>query len=104
MQNNNIDLSSVKIRKPLILVPDFSAVNEPKAEILSDMLKKLKAEGSILIIADTKDIARLKKAAEGLKNVKAAAINEVMSKDMLAADCIVAAESAVSEASERLSK
>ena len=103
MQNNN-DISSIKIRKPLILLPDFSAVTEPKAEILEDFLKKINAEGRVLIIADSKDVHRLKQAAETLSNVKVLSIKEVMSKDMLEADCIAAAESAVSEASERLSE
>ena len=37
-----------------IIVKDFSAISEPKTKLMVDALKSLKAEGKILIIADTK--------------------------------------------------
>ena len=101
---SNKKIISVKIRKPLISVKDFSAVTEPKAEMLDDFLKAINANGLILIAADkeTAENENLKEAVKGLPMVKIVAIDELQSQDVAVAECIVTTEAAVNKITERL--
>ena len=102
---NKFEIKNGKIRKPLVVVDDFSIINEPSSELLSDTLNKLNVKGEILIAVDNESYknSNLLEAAEKLSNVKVMLVTQMTSKDVLAADYLVITEPAVKEVSERLS-
>lgn len=104
--SENDALKNIKIRKPVIIVKDFSAVNAPDADVLSDFLSKIKAEGRVLIVSNesAQENQTLAKAAEKLENVKVMQTKDVKSSDFIEADCIVAADKTIESITERLSK
>ncbi len=89
-----------------VLVKDFSEIKEAKTKIIAESLKALKAEGKILIIADTSAVenAKLELAARNLPNVKIILPLNLNVKDLLEADTLVITEAAILEITERLSK
>lgn len=89
-----------------VLVKDFSEITEPKTKLMAQALKSLKAEGKVLIVADTKaaENAHLELAARNLPTVKVILPLNLNVKDLLEADSVVLTEAAVNEITERLSK
>lgn len=89
-----------------VLVKDFSQITEPKTKLMAQALKSLKAEGKVLIVADTKaaENAHLELAARNLPTVKVILPSNLNVKDLLEADSVVLTEAAVNEITERLSK
>lgn len=89
-----------------ILVKDFSEINEPKTKLMADVLKALKAEGKVLIIADVKaaENAYLELSARNLPNVRIILPSNLNVKDLLEADNVIITEAAINEITERLSK
>lgn len=89
-----------------VLVKDFSEITEPKTKLMAQALKSLKAEGKVLIVADTKaaENAHLELAARNLPTVKVILPSNLNVKDLLEADSVVLTEAAVNEITERLSK
>ncbi|MCD7878627.1 MAG: 50S ribosomal protein L4 [Candidatus Gastranaerophilales bacterium] len=89
-----------------ILVKDFSEITEAKTKMVAESLKALKAEGKILIIADTQlaENGQLELAARNLPNVKIILPSNLNVKDLLEADTLIMTESAITEITERLSK
>ena len=73
---------------------------------MAQALKSLKAEGKVLIVADTKaaENAHLELAARNLPTVKVILPSNLNVKDLLEADSVVLTEAAVNEITERLSK
>ena len=89
-----------------VLVKDFSEITEPKTKLMAQALKSLKAEGKVLIVADTKaaENSHLELAARNLPTVKVILPSNLNVKDLLEADSVVLTEAAVNEITERLSK
>ena len=89
-----------------VLVKDFSEITEPKTKLMAQALKSLKAEGKVLIVADTKaaENTHLELAARNLPTVKVILPSNLNVKDLLEADSVVLTEAAVNEITERLSK
>lgn len=89
-----------------ILVKDFSEINEPKTKLMAEVLKALKAEGKVLIIADVKaaENAYLELSARNLPNVRIILPSNLNVKDLLEADNVIITEAAINEITERLSK
>ncbi len=89
-----------------ILVKDFSEITEAKTKLVVESLKALKAEGKILIIANTQaaENGNLELAARNLPNVKIILPLNLNVKDLLEADSLVMTEAAILEITERLSK
>lgn len=89
-----------------VLVKDFSEITEPKTKLMAQALKSLKAEGKVLIVADTKaaENAHLELATRNLPTVKVILPSNLNVKDLLEADSVVLTEAAVNEITERLSK
>ena len=89
-----------------VVVKDFSEITEPKTKSMAQALKSLKAEGKVLIVADTKaaENAHLELAARNLPTVKVILPSNLNVKDLLEADSVVLTEAAVNEITERLSK
>lgn len=89
-----------------ILVKDFSEINEPKTKLMAEVLKALKVEGKILIIADVKaaENAYLELSARNLPNVRIILPSNLNVKDLLEADNVIITEAAINEITERLSK
>ena len=87
-----------------VLVKDFSEITEPKTKLMAQALKSLKAEGKVLIVADTKaaENAHLELAARNLPTVKVILPSNLNVKDLLEADFVVMTEKAVNEVTERL--
>lgn len=89
-----------------ILVKDFSEINEPKTKLMAEVLKALKVEGKVLIIADVKaaENAYLELSARNLPNVRIILPSNLNVKDLLEADNVIITEAAINEITERLSK
>ncbi len=89
-----------------ILVKDFSEIKEAKTKLVAESLKAIKAEGKILIIANTQaaENGQLELAARNLPNVKIILPSNLNVKDLLEADTLVMTEAAILEITERLSK
>lgn len=89
-----------------VLVKDFSEITEAKTKMVAESLKALKAEGKILIIANTQaaENGQLELAARNLPNVKIILPSNLNVKDLLEADSLVITEAAILEITERLSK
>lgn len=87
-----------------IIVKDFSAISEPKTKLMMDALKSLKAEGKILIIADTKAAENkfLELSARNIPSVKLLLPSNLNVKDLIEADTVLFTESSVNEITERL--
>ena len=87
-----------------IIVKDFSAISEPKTKLMMDALKSLKAEGKILIIADTKAAENkyLELSARNIPSVKLLLPSNLNVKDLIEADTVLMTESSVNEITERL--
>ena len=87
-----------------IIVKDFSAISEPKTKLMKDALKSLKAEGKILIIADTKAAENkyLELSARNIPSVKLLLPSNLNVKDLIEADTVLLTESSVNEITERL--
>lgn len=89
-----------------ILVKDFSEVTEPKTKLMIDVLKALKVEGKVLIIADVKaaENANLELSARNIPSVRIILPSNLNVKDLLEADNVIITEAAINEITERLSK
>ena len=89
-----------------IVVKDFSEIKEPKTKFAAAALKALKAEGKVLIIADTKlsENANLELSARNLPKVKIILPSNLNVKDLLEADTLLMTEAAVLDITERLAK
>lgn len=89
-----------------VLVKDFSEIKEAKTKLVAESLKALKAEGKILIIANTQaeENGQLELAARNLPNVRIILPSNLNVKDLLEADTLVMTQAAVLEITERLSK
>ena len=89
-----------------VLVKDFSEITEAKTKMVAESLKAIKAEGKVLIIANTQaaENGQLELAARNLPNVKIILPSNLNVKDLLEADCLVMTEAAILEITERLSK
>ena len=89
-----------------ILVKDFSGLKEAKTKLMAETLKALKAEGKILIIANTKaeENVNLELASRNLPKVKVILPSNLNVKDLIEADCLIITEAAILEITERLSK
>ena len=87
-----------------IIVKDFSAISEPKTKLMVDALKSLKAEGKILIIADTKAAENkyLELSARNIPSVKLLLPSNLNVKDLIEADTVLLTESSVNEITDRL--
>lgn len=94
-------LSSIK---NLIVVDNFSGINEPKTKLMVKALAALKVEGKVLIIADTKASENnyLELAARNIPSVKLLLPSNLNVKDLLEADFVVITEAAVNDITERL--
>jgi len=88
-----------------IIVKDFSDITEPKTKLMMDVIKSLKAEGKILIIADTKAAENkyLELSARNIPSVKLLLPSNLNVKDLIEADTVLLTESSVNEITERLS-
>ena len=89
-----------------VLVKDFSEITEAKTKMVAQSLKAIKAEGKILIVANTQaaENGQLELAARNLPNVKIILPSNLNVKDLLEADTLVMTEAAILEITERLSK
>ena len=85
-----------------ILVKDFSEINEAKTKLVAQSLKAIKAEGKILIVANTQaaENGQLELAARNLPNVKIILPSNLNVKDLLEADTLVMTEAAILEITE----
>lgn len=88
----------------MVVVKDFSAINEPKTKLMASTLKSLKVSGKILIVADfkTDENRNLELSARNIPNVKVILPSNLNVKDLLEADSVVITESAVNDITERL--
>lgn len=88
----------------LVIVKDFSEINEPKSKLMVKALSSLKVAGKVLIIADTKaaENAYLELSARNIPSVKLLLPMNLNVKDLLEADSIVMTEASVNEITERL--
>lgn len=88
-----------------IIVKDFSDITEPKTKLMMDAIKSLKAEGKILIIADTKAAENkyLELSARNIPSVKLLLPSNLNVKDLIEADTVLLTESSVNEITDRLS-
>ena len=88
-----------------IIVKDFSDITEPKTKLMMEAIKSLKAEGKILIIADTKAAENkyLELSARNIPSVKLLLPSNLNVKDLIEADTVLLTESSVNEITERLS-
>ena len=82
-----------------IIVKDFSDITEPKTKLMMDVIKSLKAEGKILIIADTKasENGYLELSARNIPSVKLLLPSNLNVKDLIEADTVLLTESSVNE-------
>lgn len=89
-----------------VVVKDFSELTEAKTKAMAKILSDVKAEGKILIIADTKadENKNLTLAARNIASVKLLLPSNLNVKDLVEADSIVITEKAVNEITERLVK
>lgn len=90
----------------LKVVKDFSEITEPKTKLMVEALNALKAEGKILIIADTKagENKFLELASRNLPNVRLLLPSNLNVKDLLEANSVIITEGAINEITERLTK
>ena len=88
----------------VIVVKDFSGINEAKTKLMANALNSLNAKGKVLIIADTNAAENkfLGLAGRNLPYVKIILPLNINVKDLLEADSIVMTEAAVNEITERL--
>ncbi|MBQ6517001.1 50S ribosomal protein L4 [bacterium] len=88
----------------VIVVKDFSGINEAKTKLMANALNSLNAKGKVLIIADTNAAENkfLGLAGRNLPYVKIILPSNINVKDLLEADSIVMTEAAVNEITERL--
>ncbi|MBR1617287.1 50S ribosomal protein L4 [bacterium] len=88
------------------VVKDFSEITEVKTKVMASVLKDLKAEGKILILADLN--AEINKnlvlSARNIPTVKLLLPSNLNVKDLVEADTIIATEDAIKFISERLAK
>ncbi len=89
----------------LVVVKDFSTINEPKTKLMVSALKSLKVSGKVLVIADVKAAENnyLELAARNIPSVKIILPSNLNVKDLLEADFVIVTESAVKDITERLS-
>ncbi|GBF23374.1 50S ribosomal protein L4 [Candidatus Gastranaerophilus sp. (ex Termes propinquus)] len=90
----------------MIVVRDFSEIKEPKTKTMVKILKDINATGKVLIIADYRldENKNLELSARNLPNVKMILPTNLNVKDLIEAQSIVVAESAIAEMTERLAK
>jgi len=90
----------------MVLVEDFSQINEPKTKLMVKALSALKVSGKILLItdADTLTKSQLELAARNLPQLKILLSTNLNVKDLLEADSVIVTKAAVAEITERLSK
>ena len=90
----------------MIVVKDFSEITEPKTKVMAAILKDLKAQGKILIIANTADEnnKNLVLSARNIPSVKLLLPSNLNVKDLVDADTIIADESSINTITERLAK
>ncbi len=90
----------------ITIVKDFSDITEPKTKVMVKVLKDLKAEGKVLIIADitSDDNKNLVLSARNIPSVKLLLPSNLNVKDLVEADTIIATESAINSITERLAK
>ena len=88
----------------VIVVKDFSGINEAKTKLMANALNSLNAKGKVLIIADTNAAENkfLGLAGRNLPYLKIILPSNINVKDLLEADSIVMTEAAVNEITERL--
>ena len=88
----------------LVVVKDFSGVNEPKTKLVAATLKSLNVSGKVLIIADTKaeENKFLSLAGRNIPTVKMILPTNLNVKDLLEADYVVMTEAAVNAITEGL--
>jgi large subunit ribosomal protein L4 len=88
------------------VIKDFSAIKSPKTKEFIKILDSLGVSGKVLIIADTANAENqhLSLSARNIPNVRLILPSNINVKDILEADNIVIAESAVNEITERLKK
>ena len=88
----------------LVIVKDFSGLNEPKTKLMVSTLKSLKVSGKVLIIADTKadENKNLTLAGRNIPTVKMILPTNLNVKDLLEADYVVMTEAAVNAITEVL--
>jgi len=103
---NNGDLKNVQIRKPFIMMKDFSKITEPDGMKPAEYLEALGIKGGVLIIADAASAADtdLQNALKSLDNVRIILPSEMKSSDFISADNIIVTESVISEITKGLSK
>ncbi len=90
----------------ITVVKDFSELDSIKTKAVANILKDIKAEGKVLIIADLKaeENKNLEKSARNIASVKLLYPSNLNVKDLIEADSIVATENAINEITERLAK
>ncbi len=90
----------------MTIIKDFSELSEAKTKNMVKILKDLKAEGKILIIADTRldENKNLELSARNLANVRLLLPTNLNVKDLIEANTVIVAEAAVNEITERLVK
>lgn len=90
----------------LIIVKDFSAISEPKTKLVTAVLKALNVSGKVLIIADINapENKYLGLAGRNIPTLRIILPSNLNVKDLLEADYVIAAESAINEITERLQK
>ncbi|MBO6273392.1 50S ribosomal protein L4 [bacterium] len=88
----------------LVVVKDFSGVNEPKTKLVVSALKSLNVSGKVLIVADTKaeENKFLSLAGRNIPTVKMILPTNLNVKDLLEADYVVMTEAAVNAITEGL--
>jgi len=88
------------------VVKDFSDLSGIKTKEVVTILKDLKAEGKVLIIADFKadENKNLEMSARNIASVKLLYPSNINVKDLIEANSIVITENAINEITERLAK
>ncbi|MCD8024352.1 MAG: 50S ribosomal protein L4 [Candidatus Gastranaerophilales bacterium] len=88
------------------VIKDFSELKEAKTKNMVKILSDVKAEGKILIVADTKaeENKNLTLAARNIASVKLLLPSNLNVKDLLEANSIIMTEAAINEITERLAK
>ena len=96
---------SAKI-EAITVVKDFSELDSIKTKAVANILKDIKAEGKVLIVADLKaeENKNLEMSARNIASVKLLYPSNLNVKDLIEADSIVATENAINEITERLAK
>lgn len=97
--------SALSARKDqLVVVKDFSTLTAPKTKLMIEVLKSLKVEGKVLLIADLNaaENANLALAARNIPCIKLLLPTNLNVKDLLEANSVIITEAAVNEVTERL--